>query len=393
MEMITIEKAFEIVMGSAFSTGTENISFTGSAGRILAENVASDIDMPPFNKASVDGFACRKADIGSDLEIIETIPAGKWPEKSVSGMQCSRIMTGAALPAGADCVIMVEDTDLLSSGKIRYKGSFIKENFAVRGEDVKKGDIILKPGKLVRPQDIAVMATVGHTIVKVAKMPDVAVISSGSELVEPDRVPGISQIRNTNASQLMAQVARAGAAGNYYGIAGDDEEETFTLVARAISENDIVLVTGGVSMGDFDFVPSVLERAGVKILFSRVSVQPGKPTTFGIHSKAVVFGLPGNPVSAFIQFEMLVRPLIYRMMGHIWKPLTIQLPMKARFTRRFAERTALVPVFITDDGFVSTVEYHGSAHISSLSEADGIVTMPAGIKIIEKGETVSVRQI
>jgi molybdopterin molybdotransferase len=206
-------------------------------------------------------------------------------------------------------------------------------------------------------------------------------------------VPGISQIRNTNASQLMAQVERAGAAGNYYGIACDDEEETYTLVAKAISENDIVLVTGGVSMGDFDFIPSVLERAGVKILFSRVAVQPGKPTTFGIHSKAVVFGLPGNPVSAFIQFEMLVRPLIYRMMGYTWKPLTIQLPMKARFSRKFAERTALIPVFITDDGFVSTVEYHGSAHISSLSDADGIVTMSAGINIIEKWEIVSVRQI
>jgi molybdopterin molybdotransferase len=391
--MITIEKAFEIVMGSAFRTGTENISFTESSGRILAENVASDIDMPSFNKASVDGFACRKADVGSDLEIIETIPAGKWPEKSVGSMQCSRIMTGAVLPAGADCVIMVEETDLLPSGKMRYKGSFIKENFAVRGEDVKRGDIVLKPGKLIKPQDIAVMATAGHINVKVARMPDVAVISSGSELVEPARVPGISQVRNTNASQLMAQVAGAGAVGNYYGIARDDEEETYTLVAKAISENDIVLVTGGVSMGDFDFVPSVLERAGVKILFSRVSVQPGKPTTFGRHSKAVVFGLPGNPVSAFMQFEMLVRPLIYRMMGYIWKPLTFQLPMKERFSRRFAERTALIPVFITDDGFVSTVEYHGSAHISSLSDADGIVTMAAGINIIEKGEIVSVRQI
>ncbi len=393
MEMITFEKAFEIVMNSAFRTGTETVPYTGSSGRILAENIVSDIDMPPFNKASVDGFACRKAELGNELEIIETIPAGMWPEKPVGNMQCSRIMTGAALPSGADCVVMVEDTEILPSGKMSYKGSFIKENFAVRGEDVKKGDMVLKAGKLIRPQDIAVMAVVGHTRAEVARMPLVAVISSGNELVEPGDVPGISQIRNSNAGQLMAQVTGSGATGKYYGIARDDEEETFTLVTRAISENDIVLITGGVSMGDFDFVPSVLERAGVKILFSRVAVQPGKPTTFGIHSKAIVFGLPGNPVSAFIQFEMLVRPLICKMMGYLWKPLTMQLPMKERFSRRFADRMALIPVIITDDGFVSPVEYHGSAHISALSDADGIITMPAGIRILEKGEIVSVRQI
>ncbi|MFZ0282084.1 MAG: molybdopterin-binding protein, partial [Bacteroidales bacterium] len=167
----------------------------------------------------------------------------------------------------------------------------------------------------------------------------------------------------------------------------------FTLVTRAISECDIILITGGVSMGDFDFIPSVLERAGVKILFSRVAVQPGKPTTFGIHSKAMVFGLPGNPVSAFIQFEMLVRPLIYRMMGYFWKPLTMRLPMKERFSRSFAGRMALIPAIITEDGFVSPVEYHGSAHISALSDAGGIITMPAGISILEKGEIVNVRQI
>lgn len=380
-------------MNSAFSTGAESVSFTDSYGRILAEDLASDMDMPPFNKATVDGFACRKQDMGSDMEIIETIAAGMNPEKRVLANQCSRIMTGAAVPEGADTVFMVEDSQLLSSDKVRYTGSFTKENIAIKGEDIKKGDIVLDSGKLIRPQDIAVMATVGRTTVSVGRMPRVAVLSSGDELVEPDKNPGRSQIRNSNAWQLMAQVKDAGAMGKYYGIARDDEEETFSLVTQAISENDIVLITGGVSMGDFDFVPSVLERAGVKILFSRVKVQPGKPTTFGIHSKALVFGLPGNPVSSFIQFELLVRPLIYRMMGCQWNPLVIQLPMKESFTRRFAERMSWVPVIITRDGFVSPVEYHGSAHINSLLAADGIIAIPTGIKKIEKGEMVGVRQI
>jgi molybdopterin molybdotransferase len=221
----------------------------------------------------------------------------------------------------------------------------------------------------------------------------VGVISSGSELVEPDMFPGVSQIRNSNAFQLMAQVERSGASGKYYGIAKDDEEETYKIISKAIADNDIVLITGGVSMGDFDFVPSVLERAGVRILFSRVAVQPGKPTTFGIHDKAIVFGLPGNPVSSFIQFEMLVRPLINEMMGFQWRELNIKLPMKEKFSRKYAERMAFVPVRITDEGSVFAVEFHGSAHISAIPEADGIISLPIGINTIEEGELVSVRQI
>jgi molybdopterin molybdotransferase len=392
-EMIAFGKAFEIVMNSAFSTGTEKISFTGSLNRILAADVESDMDMPPFNKASVDGFACKKADLSNDLEIIETIPAGRWPEKRVSKNQCSRIMTGAAVPEGADCVIMVEDSEVLPSAKLKFTGISTKENIAHKAEDIKKGDVVIKAWKLITPQDIAVMATVGHTSVTVSKMPKIAVISSGDELVEPHVKPGISQIRNCNGYQLIAQAERAGSVARYYGIARDDKEETYSIISKAITENDVVLITGGVSMGDFDFVPSVLERAGVKILFTRVAVQPGKPTTFGVHPKAIVFGLPGNPVSSFVQFELLVRPMIYKMMGLTWKPLTISFPIKENYSRKSADRMGLIPVSITDDGFVQTVKFHGSAHISALPYASGIVTIPLGVNTIEKGEIVNVRLI
>ena len=391
--MIPFEKAYDIVMSSGFRTGTEVIPYDDSLNRILAEDVVSDIDMPPFDKATVDGFACRKADLKDDLDIIETIPAGKWPEKQVGKLQCSRIMTGAAIPSGADCVIMVEDTEIIHTGKIRFKGVFTKKNIALKGEDGQKGDIVLKAGKQIKPQDIAVMASVGNVSVTVSKMPQVAIISSGSELVEPSHVPGISQIRNSNASQLMAQVKTAGAAGKYYGIAKDDEKETLYLVIKAIAENEIVIITGGVSMGDFDFIPSVLERAEVKILFTRVAVQPGKPTTFGLHPKAIVFGLPGNPVSSFIQFELLIRPLISKMMGFEWHPVICQLPMNEKFTRRSDERMMIIPVIITNEGQVTPVEYHGSAHISALPGAHGIIAMPVGKRIFEKGEIVSVRYI
>jgi molybdopterin molybdotransferase len=393
MEMIPFEKAYEIVMNSAFSTDTETIPFSDSLNRVLAGTVSSDMDLPPFNKSTVDGFAIRKSDLNNDLEIIETVPAGKEPEKSIEQNQCTRIMTGAPVPQGADCILMVEDTEMLSSGKIRFRGSFTKENIAFMAEDVKNGEVVLEKGRIIRPQDIAVMASVGHTSVMVSRMPRVGVISSGSELVEPDKIPGRSQIRNSNSFQLMAQVERAGGSGKYYGIARDDEEITFSVVEKAIAENDIVLISGGVSMGDFDFVPAVLEKAGVKILFSRVAVQPGKPTTFGLHTKAILFGLPGNPVSSFIIFEILVRPLIYKMMNFQYKPLEIKLPMKEKFSRKFAERLAFIPVIITEDNKVSPVEFHGSAHISALPNSDGIVALPVGLKTIEIGEIVSVRQI
>jgi molybdopterin molybdotransferase len=288
---------------------------------------------------------------------------------------------------------MVEDSRVLESGRIKCKRTYTKENIAKKGEDVRKGEVVLRQGKQLRPQDIAVMAAVGHTSAFVRKLPVTAVISSGDELVEPDEMPGRSQIRNSNAYQLLTQVHRAGGAGKYYGIARDNEDATLAIVNKAISECDLVLISGGVSVGEFDFVSSVLERAGVTLLFSKIAVQPGRPTVFGNHPKALVFGLPGNPVSSFMIFELLVRPLISKMMGFQWQPIDVIFPIKDQYTRKSSDRLALVPVIITSDGLVAPVEFHGSGHISALSDADGIIAIPVGKHTIEKGEQVSVRQI
>lgn len=302
-------------------------------------------------------------------------------------------MTGAPVPNGADSVILVEDSVITPSGKMRFTGKYLKPNISIRGEDIKKGDVVLKSGKQITPQDIAVIASVGCTSLLVSKFPVVGVVSSGDELVEPHLSPDVSQIRNSNAYQILAQLQRTGGTGIYYGIARDDEEVTFNIIEKAVAECDIVLITGGVSMGDFDFIPSVLVKAGVNILFSRVNVQPGKPTTFGIRDRSLVFGLPGNPVSSFIQFEMLVRPLILKMMGNSRRQVSIALPMKEEYKRRSSDRMGLIPVIITDESCVLPVEYHGSAHINSYSCADGIISIPAGKILINKGERVSVIQI
>lgn len=391
--IIQFEEALRIVADSAFETAVETIPFDSSSGRILAENVLSDIDMPPFNRSAVDGYACKREEMGLELEVVETIPAGKMPEVPVGKRQCSKIMTGSVVPAECDMVFMVEDAETLPSGRVICRGSSAKNNISLRGEDIRAGDQVLEAGKLIKPQDIAVMAAAGCTRVLTRKRPALAIISSGNELVDPEAKPAPGQIRDSNAYQLAAQAERAGAAPTFYGITSDDEDETYRIVEKAISENDIVIITGGVSMGDFDFVPMVMERAGVKILFTRVAVQPGKPTTFGVHPAALVFGLPGNPVSSFMQFELLVRPLILRMMGCHSGITDIALPAGVDYSRKSADRMAYIPVIIDKRGSVVPVEFHGSAHIASLTHADGIMQVPAGKLSLKKGEIVNVRQI
>jgi molybdopterin molybdotransferase len=391
--MITFEEAYKTVVNSTFSTGTESISFLDSLNRVLAEDISSDMDMPPFNRSAVDGYACHREDLNTDLEAVEVIAAGQVPMKSVGKGQCSKIMTGARVPDGCNIVFMVEDSEVVASDKIRYKGAEAKNNISFRGEDVKKGEVVLRGRKIIKPQDIAVMASVGHVDVCVKMKPNIGILSTGDELVEPSSFPEPSKIRNSNAYQLLAQVERAGGMGMYYGIAPDVEDVTFKMIVKALNENDIVILTGGVSMGDFDFVPGVLEKAGVEILFDQVNVQPGKPTVFGVHKKALVFGLPGNPVSSFIQFETLVRPLISRMMDYDWNPVEQKLPMAVRYERKSPVRMGWIPVIINAGSEVEPVDFHGSAHISALPDADGIIAVMAGKKTVEKGEIVSVRQI
>jgi len=393
--MIKFEEAFDIVLNSAKSTfDTERIEFTDSLGRILAEDVNSDINMPPFDKSAMDGFACRKEDIKNELEIIEVLPAGKIPEKTISQNQCIKIMTGAIIPEGADTVIMVEYTELTEKNKIRFTGEKTRSNICYFAEDIEENDLVLKKGIEIKPQHIAVMASVGYTQPLVTKQPKIGIISTGDELVEPSEFPTKSQIRNSNGYQLIAQTKRAGAIANYIGIAEDSEKVTFNTITKALKENDIVLLTGGVSMGDFDFVPEIMKQCGVDIKFSSIAVQPGKPTTFGtFKDEKFIFGLPGNPVSSYTQFELLVRPLILKLMGISEIPTMLKMPMGAEYKRRKSVRKSFIPVNISADGKVYPVEYHGSAHIHSYVFADGIISIEIGRDKLEIGEMVDVRQI
>jgi molybdopterin molybdotransferase len=389
--MIRFEKAIELIASSSFRMGQERIDLKDATGRILAVDVFSDIDMPPFDKSAVDGYACRKEDLGSQLAVIEVIAAGKVPEKSISIGQCTKIMTGGMVPKGADTVIMVEDVMEISPGIIRFTGEKASANIAFKAEDIRRGEFVVRKGRRIRPQDIAVLASVGCFQPYVVKKPGIGIISTGDELVEPDRFPSRAQIRNSNAWQLMSQAEKAGCKVSYYGIAADSEEATHEKIISAMLSNDIIVLTGGISVGDFDFVPAIVQKAGFDIKFHSLAVQPGKPSLFAVKGNQFLFGLPGNPVSSFVQFELLVGALLKTMTGNNDQDRVLTLTLGADLKRKKSERKSFIPVKITGEGMVVPVEYHGSAHINSFVDADGIVSIEIGQTEICKGTAVHVR--
>lgn len=390
--MISFEEAYDLVLSSHFACGTERIQLQDALQRVLAEEVLSDTDMPPFNKSAVDGYACRRSDLGRELECMETIPAGVVPKFSIHPGQCSKIMTGSIVPEGADMVMMVEDIEVTTRGKIRFVREKSSGNICFRAEDIHRGDVVLRPGSLIRPQEIAVMASVGYVHPVVYRQPRVGIVTTGDELVEPGQLPALSQIRNSNASQLLAQLNAMGIRGTYFGIARDDREALKKILQDAKDASDIVLLTGGVSMGEYDHVPDVLLDLNFNLIFKSIAIQPGRPTVFGMADGRYVFGLPGNPVSSFVIFELLVKPLLYKSMGHAYPSPEFQMTMGETYSRRRSDRKSLLPVMIRE-GKVFLLDYHGSAHIHSYIQADGIMALEIGTTRIKEGEVVHVRQI
>jgi molybdopterin molybdotransferase len=389
--MIELRDALQIVLDSARPLGSERVDLADALGRVLAEDVAADLDMPPFDKATVDGFACRRADLGRDLSVIATIPAGATPTKTVGPHQCARIMTGAAMPPGADCVVMIEHTQHVGGSAIRFTGAQTPDHISRQGQDIRRGQVVLRKGPCIRSPHIAVLASVGCVQPLVAVRPLVAVVAGGDELVEPAATPGLSQIRNSNSVQLIAQLGAMGIVARDYGIMKDVEADIDRVLRAALAENDVVLISGGVSVGDFDLVPGVLRQNRVRFLFDKIAVQPGKPTIFGIAESGWCFGLPGNPVSAFVIFELLVKPFFYRLMGCEYSPRCVQMCLEEPVGRREASRQSWIPVRITGGETVRPMEYHGSAHIQALCEADGLISIDIGKMSLPQGASVQVR--
>lgn len=391
--LITLQQSILLASAKAKPLPTEQVTFNEAGGRVLAEDVYSDVNMPPFNKSAMDGYACRKEDLGQWLDMLEIIPAGKPPKFDIKPGQCSKIMTGAAVPAGADVVFMVEQSEVNAKKQIRFTGAKTNSNICLLGEDVKTGDLVLKAGTILKAQHMAMLASVGCVSPSVYRKPSVGIISTGSELVEPNVFPQASQIRNSNGHQMRMQAASCQCAVNYYGIVPDDEHKTRDAIKKSIDENDVTLISGGVSVGDFDYVPAIIEQLGFDILFNKIAVKPGKHTTFAFRENKYIIGLPGNPVSSFIQFEIFAKPFLMQLMGYSAPDVKLPLPLAADYQRRKADREEFIPVKINDQNEVEAIRYHGSAHIHAYHEAFGFMAIPEGTSSISKGTTVYVRPL
>ena len=390
--MIRLEEAIALILENTIELSTEILALDNSLGRILAGNILSDMDMPPFDKSAMDGFACRKEDIARPLKILETIQAGQIPSVKIEKGTCARIMTGAPLPEGADCVIVVEKTELIDDLNVRYLEKQTAVNICYRGEDIRKGDLVLSKGKIIRPQEVAVLASAGYDKVPVFKQPRVGIAATGNELIPPGQELPSGSIRDSNSHQIQAQVEKLGIKALNAGIVNDNRESLRIAIKLLEKESDVIILSGGVSMGDFDLVPGELEKSGYKKVFHKVALKPGMPLWFGVKKDKYCFGLPGNPVSAFVQFEYLIKPFLYALMGCKFSQQQVRLRIDKDISKKISDRDSIIPVSVNGDK-VSALNYHGSAHITAIPAADGFIKIPGETDLLKQGEYIDVRLI
>lgn len=395
--MLSVAEALKSILEQSKPLAAARINLIDlPLGHVLAEAVTSDIDSPPYTKSMMDGYALNSEDISTPpttLSVIEEIAAGKMPTKTIGKGQASRIMTGAPIPGGADAVVMIERTEMVSANQVKIQISAKSgQHILQRGSEMKAGETILKPGHLLGPQEIGLLAAVGCKAVRVHPRPRVAVVPTGDEIVEPELPPGPGQIRNSNGLMLLAQVKRAGAAPKYLGIARDTAESLRTLIKQGIDGNDVLLLSGGVSAGKFDLVPGVFKELGVVDHFHKVLMKPGKPLYFGTHGDKLIFGLPGNPVSSFVCFELFVRPALNRLSGRPdTGPTGVSLPIGADF-RADNDRPTYWPARVewNDQPRVFALPWGGSAFLRDLHTANALLVIPQGEQAFASGQMVQV---
>lgn len=395
--MLSVADALALVLGQThpLPAGYETLT-PALLGRVLAEPIYADIDSPPYDKSMMDGYAVRCADCQSppaSLEIIEEIPAGATPTRRLGPGQSARILTGAPLPEGADAVVMQERTRREGSQVIVETTLSEGENILRRGVEIRTGDVVLEQGTILRPPEFGLLTAVGRTSALVHRIPRVSVLSTGDELVEANARPGPGQIRNSNGPMLAAQVARAGGQPRYLGIAPDERDQLRSLIREGLHDAEALILSGGVSVGTYDLVPEVLADLGVQAQFHRIALKPGKPLMFGTYGSTLVFGLPGNPVSSFVCFELFVRPAFAKMRGGGEPaPEPIRLPLAEAMSYR-SDRPTYHPACIERAALGSTVRpvpWLGSADLRALARANALMVLPAGETTLAAGDAVPV---
>jgi molybdopterin molybdotransferase len=399
--MITVEEALLLVCEHARPLAPRRVALSDAVGLVLAEDVASDINSPPYDKSLMDGYAIVASDRLAERQVLEEVAAGDVPHRPVTPGFATRLMTGAPLPEGADAVVPVEQTELVNETTVRFLQIDPQPGQHVMplGTSLRAGEVVLRTGALLRPIEIAILAEIGHGMVAVQPRPRVAVLPTGNELVQIGERPAVGQIRNSNGPMLVAAATRAEADGIELSIARDELAHLRSLVEEGLAA-DVLLLSGGVSAGKFDLVPQVLAELGVEQVLHKVAIRPGKPIWFGVKELAdrrvLVYGLPGNPVSSLVCFELFVRPAIARLAG---REFSAAPSISARLAHSFSHkggRAACLPARMTSSKShsgtpsVEILPWHGSADMATLAQANGLVRLPADPVALDVGATIDV---
>jgi molybdopterin molybdotransferase len=396
-QSVSVAEARELILRAVQPLGDETVLLLDATGRALAEDVASGIWIPPVDNSAMDGFAVRAQDVARApalLRVVDDLPAGRTPARKLGPGEAARIMTGAAIPEGADAVVMIEHTEPAQEDRVRVLEPVERgENVRRAGEDVRPGTPIAVAGARLRPALIGMLAAIGRTSVRVAQRPRVAVLSTGDELVEPDRLAGDGRIVTSNSYNLQAALRELGCPVTYLGIAPDRPDAIEARFRQALA-CDAVISTGGVSVGDRDWIKQVLAGLGGRMRLWRVRMKPGAPLAFAeVHGRPV-FGLPGNPVSTLVAFEQFVRPALLRMMGlrALHRPVIRaelaepyrKAPGRLHFVRvRLEARGERTVAHATGD--------QGSHILLSMVQADGLAIAPEEAAALPAGSAVCVQ--
>lgn len=382
--MLTIADAFERLFSTLLPLNPISVALEKSLGLTLADDISSTSDSPPFDKSLMDGYAIRSVDLNqgtATLEVLEVVTAGMIPTRPIASGQAIQIMTGAPLPIGADLVIKIEDT-VLEGDFVRVTPQGLQTNIVLRGTSARIGDLVLRAGTKLNGSRIGALAELGRAHVRVHRRPTVAILATGDELVPIDQEPGPGQIRNSNEPMLVAQIQAAGATVVPLGIARDNRNDLRAKIEQGL-QCDVLVLSGGVSAGTLDLVPSELAAAGVTEVFHKVEMKPGKPIWFGRRSGGstlnYVFGLPGNPVSSLVCCELFVRTALKRLMGEpAIPPQSVSAALEHPHSAR-ADRPTYHPARLTwtpTGPVVTLVPWHGSSDLCGTVAANAMALLP-----------------
>ncbi len=396
-----LHDAQRVVLDAAALLGHEKVSILDALGRVLSEDLTAERDNPPWDNSAMDGFAVRWQDIKQEqaiqkpvtLSVIEDVPAGRMPSKTVGSGQAIRIMTGAPIPQGADTVLKVEDTEHTPDSVRVFKAEPKGANIRPQGEDVKKGDRIIAKGARIRPGEVGMLAILAKSFVCVYQQPRVAIISTGDELADLDERFSEEKIINSNSYGMAAAVREAGGIPLLLGIARDTPMALKEKISQGLNA-DMLVLSGGVSMGDYDFTKAVFRELGAEMNFWKLAIRPGQPLAFGKIQGKLAFGLPGNPVSSMVTFEQLVRPALLKMSGcrHYGRPV-VQAIFQERFSKRGDRRHFLRGILTREEGVfkVRTTGDQGSGILTSMVKANCLIDVPVEVERLNPGDEVVVQ--